>query len=210
MVFMSESCCQADKVDLKKELNATLKKVFWIVLVINLAMFFVEAIGGYLAHSNALLADSLDMLSDAFVYGLSLFVLAKSHEAKVKASLVKGVLMGLLGLFVVGEAFYKIFHPLLPIGEIVSVIGVIALIANVVSLLLIIKHKNTDLNVKSAWICSRNDVMSNASVIVAGLLVVYFNSMWPDILIGLVIAFVVLGSSLGIIKEALRETKNRV
>lgn len=204
---MSESCCQADKVDLQKEQNAALKKVFWVVLVINLLMFFVEVIGGYIAHSNALLADSLDMLSDAFIYGLSLFVLAKGHEAKINASLIKGILMGLLGLFVVGEALYKIIHPVQPIGEIVSIIGAIALLANVVSLFLIMKYKDTDLNVKSAWICSRNDVMANVSVIIAGLLVVYFNSMWPDILIGLIIAFVVLKSSTWIIIEALKHKK---
>lgn len=204
ILVMSESCCQADKVDLQKEQNSSLKKVFWIVLVINLLMFFVEVIGGYIAHSNALLADSLDMLSDAFVYGLSLFVLAKGHEAKVNASLIKGVLMGLLGLLVVGEALYKIIHPLQPIGEVVSIIGGVALLANVVSLLLIMKHKDTDLNVKSAWICSRNDVMANVGVITAGFFVVYFNSMWPDILIGLIIAFVVLQSSVGIIGEAIK------
>lgn len=204
---MSESCCQADKVDLSQETNKSLKKVFWIVLFINLAMFFVEAISGFIAHSNALLADSLDMLSDAFVYGISLFALAKGHMFKVNASLIKGVLMGLLGLFVVGEALYKLIHPIQPIGEVISIIGGIALVANIVSLLLISKYKHTDLNVKSAWICSRNDVVSNTGVIIAGLLVVYFGSMWPDILIGLVIAFVILRSSVGIIKEALEHRK---
>jgi len=210
MQIMSEACCRADKVDLQKEQNASLRKIFWVVLLINLSMFFVEAIGGYFTHSNALLADSLDMLSDAFVYGLSLFVLTKSHEAKINASLVKGILMGVLGLFVVGEAFYKIIHPIQPIGEIVSIIGVIALVANLVSLLLIMKHKNTDLNVKSAWICSRNDVIANMGVIISGILVVSLSSMWPDILIGLIIAGIVLRSSSGIVLEALKHKRKKI
>lgn len=206
---MSEHCCQADKVDLTKEQNRSLTKVFWVVLVINFAMFLTEVTGGYLAHSNALLADSLDMLADAFVYGLSLYVLTRGHQAKVTASLVKGILMAMLGLFVVGEAIYKIFNPVVPIAETITIIGVIAVVANATCLLLLMKYKNTDLNVKSAWICTRNDVFANISVIIAGLLVAYFGSMWPDIIIGLGIAVIVLQSSFGIIKEALDHRKEK-
>jgi cation diffusion facilitator family transporter len=201
---MSKDCCVADKIDLTKEQNKSLKKVFWIVLIINLVMFFTEAIGGYVAKSNALWADSLDMLADVFIYGLSLYVLTRGHQARVKASLAKGWLMAGLGLFVVGEAIYKIVNPVLPTAEAISVIGGIAFVANLICLLLLLRHKDTDLNTKSAWICSRNDVFANVSVVVAGILVGYFNSMWPDILVGLGIAFIVLRSSIGIIKEALK------
>ena len=204
---MSKDCCEAENIDLTKEQNASLTKVFWIVLVINLVMFFTEAIGGYIAHSNALWADSLDMLADVFVYGLSLYVLSRGHQARVKASLVKGWLMASLGLIVVGEAIYKIINPVQPVAEAISIIGGIALIANAISLILLIKYKNTDLNTKSAWICSRNDVFANMSVIIAGILVGYFNSMWPDILVGLGIAFVVLQSPFGIITEGLKHKK---
>lgn len=181
---MSKDCCAIEKVDLEKKENETLQKVFWAVLIINLVMFFVEAIGGYVARSNALLADSLDMLGDVFVYSLSLFVLFRGHQAKVNASLVKGGLMFLLGLLVVGEAVHRVINPVQPVAEAISLIGGLALIANALCLLLLVKHKNADLNVKSAWLCSRNDVVANASVILAGILVGYFNSMWPDILIG--------------------------
>ncbi len=201
---MSKDCCEADKIDLTKGQNKALVKVFWIVLSINLLMFFIEAIGGYVSHSNALWADSLDMLSDVFIYGLSLYVLTKGHQAKVKASLLKGYLMFILGLFVVGEAVYKIISPIQPTGEIISMIGVIALVANAICLLLLVRHKDTDLNVKSSWICTRNDVFANGGVIIAGFLVVYFNSMWPDILIGLIIACIVLKSSLDIIREGIK------
>lgn len=206
---MSESCCQVDKVDLTKDQNKSLEKVFWAVLIINLVMFFTEVTGGYLAHSNALLADSLDMLADVFVYGLSLYALTRGHQAKVTASLIKGILMAVLGLFVVAEAVYKIFNPTLPIAETITTIGAIAVLANATCLFLLMKYKNTDLNTKSAWICTRNDVFANIAVIFAGLLVAYFGSMWPDILIGLGIAFVVLQSSVGIIKEALKHRNEK-
>lgn len=202
---MSKECCAVEEIDLQKEKNKTLTRVFWAVLVINFAMFLVEFIAGRLSHSNALTADSLDMLGDTFVYGISLLVISKSHEVKARASLVKGIVMMALGVYVVIEAVYKIVNPLmLPVAQTISTIGVIALIANAICFVLLLKHKHSDLNVKSAWICSRNDVVANVSVIIAGLLVGYFNSMWPDIIVGLAIAVVVLYSSVGIIKESLR------
>lgn len=171
---MSEQCCAADGVSFQKEENNKLKKVFWVILLINLAMFFVEFIYGVLSHSNALTADSLDMLGDTFVYGISLFVISKGVAAKAKASLVKGVIMAFLGFYVIGEAVYKIIQPILPTAEVISIVGIIALIANATCFLLLLKYKSKDLNTKSAWICSRNDIMGNVCVIIAGLLVGYF------------------------------------
>jgi len=208
--YMSQECCETDKIDLTKSQNSVLRRIFWIILGINLVMFLTEAVAGYIAHSSALWADSLDMLSDVFVYALSLLVLSSGHQARVKASLVKGILMLLLGIFVVGEAIYKIINPIQPIAETISLIGTIALVANVICLILLMRHKNTDLNIKSSWICSRNDVFANAGVIIAGFLVGYFSSMWPDIIISSIIAFVVLGSARGVIKESLQHLKNSV
>lgn len=204
---MPQKCCETDRIDLTKSQNTVLRRVFWIILNINLVMFLTEAVAGYIAHSNALWADSLDMLSDVFVYGLSLYVLSRGHQARVKASLMKGVLMCLLGIFVVGTTIYKIINPVQPIGETISLIGTLALIANIACLFLLMRYKNTDLNIKSAWICSRNDVFSNGGVIIAGFLVVYFSSMWPDIIISSAISFVVLSSARGVIKESLQHIK---
>lgn len=190
-----EDICTTDKVDDR------LKRVFIIVFVINLVMFGVEMTYGILARSNALIADSLDMLGDTFVYGITLYVLNKGQSARTKASLLKGIVMLLLGLYVVYETVHKIFNPFVPVGEIISIIGLVALVANLVCFLLLLKYKGGDLNVKSAWICSRNDVIGNFSVIVAGLLVVTFNSMWPDIIVGLGIALLVLQSSWQVIIE---------
>lgn len=197
---MSQDCCV--DLTLTARQHQQIKKVLWIVFALNLGMFFIEMGAGLVAKSSALTADSLDMLADAFVYGLSLYVLTESHTLKARASLVKGLLMSLLGLFVVGESVYKIFNPTLPLGQTITVIGGIALLANLASFILLIRHKGEDLNLKSAWVCSRNDVTSNVAVIIAGFLVLYFQSMWPDIIVGLGMSALVLHSSVEIIKEA--------
>lgn len=205
--LMSDHCCPADEVNLSDEKNNKLKRMFWIVLVLNAAMFFVEFFYGLIAGSNALLADSLDMLGDAFVYGISLLVVTRSIRAKANASLIKGIVTLLLGLFVIGQSVYKILVPSTPQGETITLIGILALVVNLGCFWLLTKYKNGDLNVQSAWICSRNDVLGNASVIIAGFLVIYFGSMWPDIIIGLGIAMVVLSSAIGIIKESVSQRK---
>ena len=199
-----DSCCT---IDLNNADGKTLKKVLFLVLFINFGMFLVEAVGGWIAHSNALLADSLDMLGDAFVYGVSIAVLFKHPSVRAKGSLIKGIMMLLLGLLVVGENIFKIINPVIPTAETITVIGLLALLANAASFALLFKHKAKDLNIRSAWVCSRNDVVANIGVIVAGLLVARFNSMWPDVTIGLIIAFIVIRSSLQIIKESLKHNR---
>jgi len=200
----TDDCCA---IDLNNADGKTLKKVLFLVLFINFGMFLIEVIGGFMAHSNALLADSLDMLGDAFVYGISIAVLYKHPSVRAKGSLVKGIMMLLLGLFVVGENIFKIINPIIPIAETITVIGLLALFANAASFALLFRHKAKDLNIRSAWICSRNDVIANIGVIIAGILVARFNSMWPDVTVGLIIAFIVIQSSLRIIKESLEHNR---
>ena len=199
-----DDCCT---ISLNNADGKILKKVLFWVLFINFGMFIVESVSGLIAHSNALLADSLDMLGDAFVYGISIAVLFKHPSVRAKGSLIKGITMLLLGVSVVGENIYKIVNPIIPVGGIITAIGLLALLANATSFALLWKHKAKDLNVRSAWICSRNDVMANIGVIIAGLLVAKFDSMWPDITIGLIIAFIVIKSSSQIIKESLSHIK---
>ncbi len=199
-------CCKDDICKTEK-LDPKLKQVFTIVLAINLVMFFVELIYGITARSNALIADSLDMLGDTFVYGVTLYVLTKSLHARTKASFMKGIIMLLLGLYVIYETISKIINPIVPAGEIISIIGILALVANLICFLLLMKYKNGDLNVRSAWICSRNDVIGNISVIIAGLLVIYLGSMWPDIIVGFAMAVLVLQSSVQVIIEAYKKFK---
>lgn len=201
---MSKSCCEIAEKPLDSRQSQSLKKIFWIVLLINLGMFLVEAVSAFSSHSNALLADSLDMLGDAFVYGLSLLVLSRSHVTKAKASLAKGIIMTLLGFFVLGQVVYKIIHPIVPVAETITFISLIALVANLVCLFLLTRYKKTDLNTRSAWTCSRNDVVANVGVMIAGLLVGYFNSMWPDLIVGFAIASIVLYSSIDVIRDSMK------
>ena len=186
----------------KKEL----KQIFIIVLVINFVMFVAEFIGGIVASSNALLGDSLDMLGDASVYGISLFVINRPSNIRAKASLIKGFIMLFLGFFVVYKSILKFMIPTLPQAETITFLGGVALVANLASFLLLIKHRKEDINVRSAWICSRNDVTVNIAVIGTGILVSYFNSAWPDILVGLGISFLIIQSSVQVIVEAYKHS----
>lgn len=200
---MSKDCCDIDELKLNSKENNQLKIVFWIILIINLAMFLTEFISGTLSHSNALVADSLDMLADTFVYGISIYAITKKQIVKANVSLIKGIIMMLLGLYVVVEIIYKIINQVIPTAEVISIIGIIALLANAISFWLLLKYRDGDINARSSWICSRNDMWANVAVIIAGLLVGYFNSMVPDIIAGLGIVTVVLYSSFHIIKESL-------
>ncbi len=204
--FYMSDCCEFDSKEINLAEKKELKQIFIVVLVINFVMFVAEFIGGIVASSNALLGDSLDMLGDASVYGISLFVINRPTNIRAKASLIKGFIMLFLGLFVIYESILKIITPTVPHAETITLLGVTALVANLVSFILLIKRRKEDINVRSAWICSRNDVTANAAVIGAGLLVSYFNSAWPDILVGLGISFIIIQSSIQVIIEAYKHS----
>jgi cation diffusion facilitator family transporter len=178
-------------------------RVLWIVLGINALMFVVEGWAGLLAHSTALLADALDMMGDALVYGFSLVVLARSLRWQASAALVKGGFMLAFGLGVLGEAVYKMLHPALPSAEIMGVIGAIALVANVVCFILLYRHRSDNLNMSSTWLCSRNDLIANAGVLLAAGTTYLVASRWPDIIVGCVIAALFLRSAYGVLHDAI-------
>lgn len=205
---MAIDCC--DVTPINSETTKSLKLVLWVVFALNLGMFVVEFFYGLQSRSSALMADSLDMFSDAFVYGVSLLVLTKSHAQQAKASMLKGGLMVALGLFVLAENVYKTIYPVLPTAETISILGLMALIVNLICLVLLLKYRDNSLNVKSAWICSRNDVVGNVAVIIAGVFVGIFSSQWPDIIIGFILAFIVLKSSFQIIASSKKELNNHV
>ena len=193
------SCCE----DKSCEIDALREKhsrVLKIVLVINAVMFLVESTTGWLANSTSLMADALDMLGDALVYGMSLYVLTKSQQQQAKVALAKGGFMLLFGLFVLGDA--AIFHPIIPNVQTMGVIGAIALIANLICFFLLYTHKEDNLNMSSTWLCSRNDLFANVGVLIAAGVSYLFISMWPDIVMGTAIAILFLKSSWHVIKEA--------
>lgn len=198
---MSNACCQ-NKCDDLKSLAKDQANVLWIVLFINAFMFIVESFYGYISHSMALTGDSLDMLGDSLAYGSSIMVLKLGNNAKARASQFKAILMIALGLFVFGKTISKFIYPTIPTTEIMTGIGTLALVANLICLALLYKHKNDDINFTSVWICSRNDIIANLSVIFASFLILKTNNPLPDLIVGLGITFLFLKSSIYILKES--------
>jgi Co/Zn/Cd efflux system component len=197
-------CCNdkaCEIVALRDRQSSTLK----IVLGINAIMFFVELTAGLLAGSVSLIADSLDMLGDALVYGFSIYVVARGARMKAKAAFLKGGIMAAFGLFVFGQAMYKIIIPHVPIFEMIGAIGLLALAANSLCLVLLWRHRADDINMSSVWLCSRNDIIANVSVLCAGLGVWLTSSGWPDILVGLGLAALFLRSALFVLRGAMKE-----
>jgi cation diffusion facilitator family transporter len=179
-------------------------RILWVVLFINAAMFVVEAWMGLRAHSTSLLADALDMLGDALVYGFSLFVLGRSARWQAGAAVAKGGFMLLFGLGVLGEALYKILHPIMPGVETMGVIGALALVANLVCFFLLYRHRSDNLNMRSTWLCSRNDLIANVGVLIAAAGCSLLTSRWPDMLVGVMIASVFLHSALDVLRPSLQ------
>jgi cation diffusion facilitator family transporter len=196
-------CCEDKSCELTA-LRAKHGRVLWIVLLVNAAMFFVEGAAGLLANSTSLLADALDMLGDALVYGFSLFVLARSARWQAGAALAKGVFMLAFGLGVLGEAAYKVFHPAMPNVETMGAVGALALAANLACFFLLYRHRGDNLNMGSTWLCSRNDLIANVSVLLAALASGTLASHWPDIIIGSIIAALILHSAFDVLKPSLQ------
>ena len=201
------SCC-SDKSCALDALRARQSSTLKIVLVLNLVMFAVELTAGLLARSTALLADSLDMLGDAMVYAFSLYVVARSARWKAGAALFKGLIMLAFGLFVVAEAVYKMTQPVIPQAETMGLIGLLALAVNTFCFYLLWQHRADDINMRSVWLCSRNDLFANSAVLVAALAVFWSASRWPDIVVGLGIAALFLHSAWLVLRDAIRELRN--
>ena len=198
-------CCN-DKACEIEALHDRQSSTLKIVLGINAVMFFVELIAGLLVGSVSLIADSLDMLGDALVYGFSIYVIARGRM-KAKAALLKGGIMAAFGLFVFGQALYKMILPHVPVFETIGIIGVLALAANSLCLVLLWRHRADDINMSSVWLCSRNDIIANVSVLGAAMGVWLTGSGWPDILVGLGLAALFLRSALFVLSGAKKELR---
>ena len=197
----NDKACEIDA--LRTRQSSTLK----IVLVINATMFIVELVAGLLGSSVSLVADSLDMLGDALVYAFSLYVVARSSAMKAREALLKGAIMAAFGIFVLGQAIYRIVFPQLPVFEAIGAIGLLALAANSVCFFLLWRHRADDINMSSVWLCSRNDIIANVSVLLAAVGVWLTHSGWPDILVGLALAVLFLRSALFVLREAIKELR---
>lgn len=196
-------CC--DMLKGKHGWDCTYRQILWAVLAINTIMFVVEIGSGLHAGSQSLLADALDFFGDAANYVISLFVLNKSSATRSRASLIKGISMGVFGLWVVGSTVYKVFIAQLPDAEVMGIIGFIALVANLICALLLFKFRNGDSNRESVWVCSRNDAIGNIAVIMAAAGVFATTTKWPDLIVAGIIAILALTGAYRICKTAFKE-----
>jgi Co/Zn/Cd efflux system component len=187
--------------------SAAYKRRLWLVIAINAAMFVVEISAGQAAQSQALKADALDFLGDALTYGLSLAVIGMSVRVRATAALFKGLSLMAMGLWVLGTTLYRVLYIGVPEAEIMGLIGFLALAANVASVLLLVAYKDGDANVRSVWLCSRNDAIGNVAVMLAALGVWGAASGWPDLIVAGIMAGLFVNSSVQIIRQALQERR---
>lgn len=194
-------CCQDAACEIER-LRDSQRTTLIMVLGINVCMFMVEILAGLIAGSTALLADSLDMLGDALVYGFSLFVITRDDRWKALAALCKGLIMSAFGIFVVGRTIVKVLYPAIPAAEVIGLVGTLALFANVWCVLLLWRHRADDVNMRSVWLCSRNDIIANVAVLGAAAGVWGTGTQWPDLIVGFGIAILFLRSSVTVIADA--------
>lgn len=183
------------------------RRVFLVVIGINVGMFILESAAGVLAYSTVLLADSVDMLGDAIVYGFSLYAVGRGAVWQARAALLKGIIMAAFGVGVLAQAVFKILHGIVPTVEVMGLVGILALAANVLCLVLLWQRREDDINMRSAWVCSRNDIVGNVGALVATVAVYFTGSPWPDIVIGILIAALFGRSAIAVIRDASREVQ---
>ncbi len=199
---MSGCCDNECSID---ALRAKQRGTLQIVLGINAVMFLVIVGAALYSHSTALLADSFDNLGDALTYGLSLYVVSRSNSAKAKVALFKGLLIFLAAIVVLSQIIYRIYTPSTPIFEVMGAFSLLGLAANTICLYLLWKHRDEDVNMSSVWECSRNDIASNLSVFVAAGAVWLTGTGWPDIVVALGLALLLLRSAYRVISSAWAE-----
>ena len=183
------------------------KRRLWIVIALNATMFVVEMTAGHLAKSQALQADALDFAGDALTYGISLAVIGASLRTRTNAALFKGVSLLLMGLWVFGSTVYRVFYVDVPTAEIMGIVGFLALLTNLASVLLLVRYKDGDANVRSVWLCSRNDAIGNVAVMFAALGVWGTATGWPDLIVATIMAGLFLSSAFQIVRQALAERR---
>ena len=197
---MSAECCPP--IEASANRDSRQRRILWIVLGINVVLFAGEFLAGWWADSTALQADSLDSLGDAFVYGLSLAVVGGSLRSRAGAALVKGGLQAAFGLAILMQLAYRIFVDAEPLAPMMAAVAAIALVGNSTCFALLSRYRGDDINMRSVWLCSRNDMASNLGVIAAAGAVAYTGQAWPDFLVGGLVALVFLHTSWTVLRVA--------
>lgn len=202
---MSAGCCHHQP---KFEgLSADYKRRLWTVIAINGGMFFLELAAGAISGSQALQADALDFAADSATYGISLAVIGSSIAVRVRAAMLKAFSLTLMALWVLGSTAYHTLVLNVPRAEIMGAVGVLALLANLASVLILVRYKDGDANVRSVWLCSRNDAIGNVAVMCAALGVWGTATKWPDLLVAAVMAGIFLTSSFQILRQSMHELR---
>lgn len=188
-------------------LSDAFKKALWIIIAINFFMFMIEVGASIVSNSMALRADALDFLGDSLTYTITLIAIGHSIRWRASAALFKGVLLAVMGLWVLLSTLYRIYVLGVPDEMIMGSVALLAFFANVTSALLLLKYRDGDSNVRSVWLCSRNDAIGNLAVLVASVFVFYTQSHWPDLIVAFLMAALFIHTSSSIIRQALTEMK---
>lgn len=199
---MSKDCCE---VEVDANSDQSWKRLLWIALILNFAMFFVEIFASYTSGSMSLRADSLDFLGDSFNYGISLYVAGKSLKSRASVSALKSLTMIGFGIFVLVSTIQKIGFGVAPEAPAMGVIGALAFAVNLSVALMLVRHKDGDSNKQSVWLCTRNDAIGNVLVLIGALFVHLLQSGWPDWIVGLALSGLGVQSGIKVLKLARKE-----
>jgi len=183
------------------------KRILWVVIAINALMFLVEVGASMASDSMALRADALDFLGDSLTYGITLLAIGHSIRWRASAALFKGVTLALMGVWVLGSTVYRVYILGVPNETIMGSVALMAFAANATSVILLLRYRKGDANVRSVWLCSRNDAIGNLAVMLAAGVVYYTQSRWPDLIVAAGMALLFLHSSTLIIRQARREIR---
>ena len=206
---MAECCCPPPLNLDSHRGNQAYRRVLWAVLAINAVMFLVEIGAGLAAGSASLQADALDFLGDAANYAISLFVVGMALRYRATAALLKGATMGVFGLWVIGTVVWHAMHGTLPSAFTMGTVGLAALVANAASFGLLWAYRSGDANMRSAWICTRNDVLGNIAVLLAAVGVFGTGTGWPDVIVAAIMAALALQGAAVVARQAMEELRRR-
>ncbi|MCC3861470.1 cation transporter [Pseudemcibacter aquimaris] len=200
------ACCDHDIQEDQLKVDS-FRKALWVVFIINAVMFIVEFSTAFYANSVSLQADALDFLGDSMTYGVTLLVLGSSLKVRASVAMLKGISMGVLGIWIFARTFTNASEAIVPLAGVMGTVGIVALVANVVSAVLLYQFRTGDSNMRSIWLCSRNDAIGNLAIIIAASGVFATNTGWPDFIVAVLMATLSTVASVQIIKQASSELK---
>ena len=204
---MSASCCSHDPAPSN---DPRYRRVLWVALAVNVLMFGVELVAGWASGSVSLLADAIDFFGDAANYALSLAVLGMALQVRARAALFKAACMGAFGVFVLGRAAWSVHAGVVPEALTMGTVALVALAANVGVALMLYRYRMGDSNMRSVWICSRNDAISNIAVALAALGVFGTGTAWPDLLVAALMAALAISGAFTVLRHARAELRGEL